>query len=987
MSKVQFSLNIVLDKHIGYVYIPYLLRNYKAEHFQKHKIITNQDVKNNIFPFTNWQHEIIKLTNSLTYLELNNQFNKKKATSTFPIFLDKVDKGTKKFITNTIENKLIKIAEFIKENSPLLFSISDRDSNIYPKDFIKIENERAKVNFVFKKNNENLIYKLNIRHKGKIIDLQADNLMVLTNKNPSIIYKNKMIWFENENFNGNKLKPFLNKKQIEYQKKHEAFLFEKFIKPAVKTFNCDISGFEFKSVEVKFKAYLYIEQTIFKDFIFTPFFVYNEFKTPFYSSQTQFIKVIDNKGVYSLESVKRDYKKEQEFLNKLAVLELVKTTKFYKHKVKFEDKYEFFKHSNAIILKLKNTDFIIVNRLFKNELSYEKSEIIYDYKANIDWFDLYITIKFGKLKIEFQDLKNHILNGIYEYILPDNTIAIIPKEWFTELNSFAKRTNHKNKTAIHKTHFSLLENNSLLAPNLEIKKRIDNFKIDKKLSLPITSVAKLRDYQVIGYNWLYKLTTHQFGVCLADDMGLGKTLQVITLLQKYFEENTTQLSIKDKHIANIEPHKSDMQLSLFDVVEERQSQSIENESTSNTWSSVLLVVPKSLIYNWILELEKFAPNLSFAIYHDNNRAQAFNKSINKKNIIITTYGVVRQDIDFLEQYNFSYLILDESHIIKNPNSKTYKSIIKLNSTYKISITGTPFENRLTDLWSQMNFLNDNILGDLPYFDKTYVSSIKNNSVAPELEELKTIIRPFIIRRLKKDVAKDLPEKIEHIVYCQMHKDQSKWYEEEKSKVRNELTVNKNKKSYIDILASINKLRQIAIHPTLQNVDSKFSSGKFETIIQYVLSIIEQGDKFLIFSSFVKHLQLFKDYFETQKIPYSMLTGKDNNRQEIVEEYEKSDDIKPFLISIKAGGVGINLTSANYVFIIDPWWNPFVEQQAIDRTHRIGQDKNVIVYRFISKDTIEEKIMTLQQSKLNMNDSIFDKEIVENIKLDKIISLI
>jgi len=219
----------------------------------------------------------------------------------------------------------------------------------------------------------------------------------------------------------------------------------------------------------------------------------------------------------------------------------------------------------------------------------------------------------------------------------------------------------------------------------------------------------------------------------------------------------------------------------------------------------------------------------------------------------------------------------------------------------------------------------------------------------------------------------------------MHHEQLELYEKEKSAIRNELMSGKN--NYMDVLAVLNRLRQIAIHPNLIDIKNEMTSGKFETIVQYIESIIEQGDKFLIFSSFVKHLELFKQYFENKDIAYSMLTGKDNNRQEIVDRFEKTDSIKPFLISIKAGGVGLNLTSANYVFIIDPWWNPFVERQAIDRTHRIGQDKNVIVYRFISKDSIEEKILFLQQSKIKMSDTLIEKDFAEKMKLDDLLSLI
>ena len=484
---------------------------------------------------------------------------------------------------------------------------------------------------------------------------------------------------------------------------------------------------------------------------------------------------------------------------------------------------------------------------------------------------------------------------------------------------------------------------------------------------------------------MFHLTQQQLGVCLADDMGLGKTLQVITLFQKYFEQhpkvsstNSSQF-VKDKHT------NTGKQLSLFDIPNEENHTIIEQKT--DTFKSVLLVLPKSLIYNWIVELEKFAPELTYSVFHDTKRKEIFYQSLHKKKLIITTYGIVREDIDFLQNYEFSYLVLDESQAIKNPKSKIFQAIIKIKSQYKISITGTPFENNLDDLWAQMHFLNTNILGGLSYFKKVYKIPIQQNSEATELVDLRNIIAPFILRRLKKEVAKELPQKTEQTVYCKMNIEQAEWYEKEKSKIRNELIKQKKSKNYVAVLAVLNRLRQISIHPKLVDKTTQMTSGKFDTIIQYINTIIEQGDKFLLFSSYVKHLKLFQEYFESQGIHYSILTGKDNNRQAIIEKYQQTDSIKPFLISIKAGGVGLNLTAANYVFIIDPWWNPFVEQQAIDRTHRIGQDKNVMVYKFIAKDSIEEKIQNLQQSKLKMSDALLDNNFVNKLKLTDLEELI
>ena len=983
MQDLHFAISIQKDTLLGYFFEPFLLEKTSNNYYSKHKKITNLDVESNTFNFKNWQLELIELCNSLTYVGLNKTHNKSKQKTSFPEFLKKADKKIQDFILHKVEEKQINIVDLIFENQPFLYFINVRERNIYKKDFIKIAPIKAKVAFEFEKSETNLVYKLLVFHHNKQLILQKENVYILTNKKPTIIYQNKFIRFNNEVFNGNKLKPFLTKKQIEYAPKHEAFLFEKFIKPAVRKFDCKVSGFDLTKKTGKPKPELVIEQTIYKDFIFTPYFDYKIRKVPFYATQKSFVNVIEENGNYAIEKIHRNSESEQQFLNILTKFGLDKQEKCFKLKLDFTNRYAFLEYLCFFIPKLQQAGFTITNHLVIKEVSYVIPKINYKTVAKQDWFDLYISVQFGKFTIEFQQLKDYILNDIHEFLLPDNTIAILPDTWFAELQAFAKRTDKNNKTSIPKTHYKMLEENTIFIPDATVQEKTAKFIVNKKTPLPQKSIAKLRDYQVFGYKWLYQFTQNNFGVCLADDMGLGKTLQVITMLQKYFEDNPNMQQENNNTIKS-DKQKS-IQLSLFDTpVLENNS---NTKSAENVWKSVLLVVPKSLIYNWIVELNKFASEISYAIYHNNERKDNFKSILHKKNIIITTYGIVRQDILFLEKYSFSYLILDESQAIKNPNSKTYQAIIKITSDHKVSITGTPIENNLTDLWAQMNFLNRNILGSLSHFKNKYISPIQNSPEAPELTEIKHLIKPFILRRLKKDVAKELPEKIEQIIYCTMHKEQAQWYEKEKYTIRKELISYKTEKNYINVLAAINKLRQIAINPRLLKPETFMTSGKFESIIQQMESVMEQGYKFLIFSSFVKHLQLFENYFKTNNIAYSILTGSDTNRKKIVDEYENSTDIKPFLISIKAGGVGLNLTSANYVFIIDPWWNPFIEQQAIDRTHRIGQDKTVMVYRFISKDSIEEKIINLQQSKLKMSNAVLEQDFTENLKLEDLLEVL
>ncbi len=987
MSNSIFSINIKKDKLLGYIFVPYFLSETERKYFTKSKRITPSDITNQKFSFAEWMIEVVKLSHSLSYPELNKRFNKQFTKISFAVFFENTNEKTVSFISSFIEKKKLNILQILEKEEPLIFAITDRDKNIYSEDLIKISHEAAKVKMIFEKRSDTLHYKIQVSHNDKPIDLHIDNIKIISNHSPSVIYKNSMFWFERKEFNGNKLKPFLKKSEIVVPTKLESIFFKKFIKPSVRNFECEVIGFKLHKSIVKPEVELRIEKTIFGDFIFTPYFIYQTNKIPFFSKQRSFVDVVENNGNYALKSIQRDYSIENLRINELKSLGLRQKDTHFRFSKTAKDKYEFSEQSGDLLLKLQQKGFKIINHLFAKEVSYSSAGLSYQSQQKQDWFDLYIKVQFGDFEIDFMQLKDYILTNKHEYELPDGTIAIIPNSWFSQLNALAKRTNRNNQTSIRKTHLKLLEKNEILKLDAEIKKSIHAFQVKKEVNLPKKSIAKLRDYQKTGFQWLYQLTQHQFGVCLADDMGLGKTLQVITLLQQYFEKYTKPAERVHSKLESFPV--TNFQYSLFaeDLSINSDNKNNEDKNNESSFQSVLLIVPKSLIFNWIVELKKFSPELTYSIHHTSNRDENLKNVIHQKNIIITTYGVVRRDIELLKRHQFSYLILDESQAIKNPNSKTYQAAIQLDSQYRVSMTGTPIENNLTDLWSQMNFLNPNILGTLNFFENAYKNQIQKNIVTPELEELKSIISPFILRRLKKDVTKELPEKIEQTIYCEMLPDQSELYEKEKSVIRNELISGKNKGNYMDVLAILNRLRQIAIHPNLLGEKYEMPSGKFETIVQYMESIIEQGDKFLVFSSFVKHLNLFKKHFEDKDISFEMLTGKDNNRQQIVDRFQKTDSIKPFLISIKAGGVGLNLTSANYVFIIDPWWNPFVEKQAIDRTHRIGQDKNVMVYRFISKDSIEEKIQQLQQTKLRMSDSLIEKEISEKIKLKDLLQLI
>ncbi|MCP4163356.1 MAG: DEAD/DEAH box helicase [Deltaproteobacteria bacterium] len=454
---------------------------------------------------------------------------------------------------------------------------------------------------------------------------------------------------------------------------------------------------------------------------------------------------------------------------------------------------------------------------------------------------------------------------------------------------------------------------------------INRYKIDKSLS------KILRPYQTLGVNWLRTLFDLGLNGILADDMGLGKTLQVLTLLKMLKKEKKLN-----------EP--------------------------------VLLIVPKTLIYNWELEIEKFTKDLSYYVYAGSKRISDTNL-FKKNDIVITSYGLIRTEITLFCSMTFDYIILDEAHTIKNPYSMISKAIKKIPSVSRLSLTGTPVENTPSDLWSQFDFLMPGFLYGIKKFKDRY-SVHKEN-----LKELHVKSKPYILRRLKTEVLAELPEKTEISMYCEFSKEQKAIYDE--ALLRSRDAIDENTRTF-SILPLILKLRQIACHPALAvtNLNKTVTSGKMENVLKSAVDIISSGHKILIFSQFTGHLKITENLFNSNEIKSFYLDGKTKKRTEVIENFKNFKEPCVFFISIKTGGVGLNLTEASYVFLLDPWWNPAVENQAIDRCYRIGQKKPVTVYRFITKDSIEEKVNELKSVKREMEQTVIDKSDIDYVPLNQ-----
>ncbi|MBN2736766.1 MAG: DEAD/DEAH box helicase family protein [Spirochaetales bacterium] len=455
----------------------------------------------------------------------------------------------------------------------------------------------------------------------------------------------------------------------------------------------------------------------------------------------------------------------------------------------------------------------------------------------------------------------------------------------------------------------------------------------RQAAQPRSFTGTLRSYQQAGYNWLLFLHRAGLNGCLADDMGLGKTIQTLAFMQKLKEMN--QLSPS------------------------------------------LLVVPIVTLSNWEDEMSRFTPEIMFIRHAGPRRAKTLKELLGFE-VIIVTYHTLRNDIELFQQFEFSYIILDEAHQIKNSSSQVFRSVRLLKSQHRLSLTGTPIENTTLELWSQMNFLNPGLLGSKKKFHDNFVKAIEKQDDGDKADILRKTIYPFILRRKKEDVLEELPDKEESVFWCEMDNKQSVFYHELREYYRDQINrsfkAGNSKGASSVIFESLLKLRQAALFPGMVGEDFEtVESCKFQAFKEIAARSIEGNHRMLVFSQFIGSLERIGRYFKKQDIPYLLLTGASKDRGALVKEFQTGDSIPFFLISLKAGGVGITLTKADYVVLFDPWWNPALESQAIDRSHRMGQKNPVLAYKMIVRDTIEEKVLRLQHKKQKIASDLITEE--------------
>ena len=587
-----------------------------------------------------------------------------------------------------------------------------------------------------------------------------------------------------------------------------------------------------------------------------------------------------------------------------------------------------------VVRELTDADWDVVA---KGKLMRTASSFKTELTTETDWFDVHATADFGGMTVSLPQLLGALRKRQDYVVLDDGSHGMLPEDWLQRYGRLANVAEAEDgKMRFRKSQALLLD--ALLAEQENVTSdrsfkticnRINNFQGIKPGKAPRGFHGELRDYQKNGVGWFGFLRDFDFGGCLADDMGLGKTIQVLSMLEA---RRTQRLKKGEERLPS------------------------------------LAVVPKSLIFNWVDEAARFTPNLRVLNYTGLER-EACLAGLSGGDLLVTTYGTLRRDIEQLREIKFDYAILDEAQAIKNGNSQSAKACRLLTSSHRLAMTGTPVENHLGELWSLFDFLNPGMLGNSSAFKSLTSGNVQDGS----MEWLSQSLRPFMLRRTKDQVLDELPEKNEQTLYCEMSPKQKKLYGELRDHYRSHVTNKVDevgiKRSKIHVLEALLRLRQAACDPRLIDKASKVHGAKIDLLIEQLQETVDEGHKALVFSQFTSLLSLVRARVEEQGWDYEYLDGRTRKRGDKVRRFQEEDNCKLFLISLKAGGHGLNLTAADYVFILDPWWNPAVEAQAIDRAHRMGQTRPVMAYRIICRDTVEEKILTLQQSKRDLADSI------------------
>ncbi|MBC7774720.1 MAG: DEAD/DEAH box helicase [Phycisphaerae bacterium] len=864
------------------------------------------------------------------------------------------DPATKPIVEKFIFSKLdVFFSEITQHQLPLTL---DAEHKTLAKDVLLHCSESELIPHLFFKKNPGagIEYRLRLGTETEHWDICEHDVSPLTNTDPAWILDGHTL-YRVPGINGNMVKPFRQKEAVLIPPDKARTYFRQFIAKSVRRSRVEAEGFRVERAEhLRSTRLEATENVLEQQWLLKPVFEYDgaEFAYGDHRDRTTALDVPpDEAGEITVHLICRDAAAEQERIDLLNNMGLKQSDHLYTADTenRLDGLLRWLAQHRAA---LEAAGFrLVAPQIEGKTISLTTGELSLRSEAAGDWFDVQGQIQVGTYTFSFQRLIPHLLRRDPYFPLPDDTFFLIPEEWFARYSDLATSIQAQGDALrLPKALYTLLQGAEVESTADEWPV-IDPQQIDYHPSENLK--ASLRPYQLAGVKWLIGHCQHGLGACLADDMGLGKTLQTIATL----------LWAKENLLAKDDPEGSSAagQLDIFSA-----------HRTALRPLSALVILPASLVFNWQRELAQFAPSL-FVYAHVGPNRQKHLSTLSTHDVVLTTYHTARQDLALLEKVGWKFIVLDESQQIKNRESDISKVVRGLHGQHKISLSGTPIENSLADLWTQMEFINPATLGSYPAFREQFQTPIERQSDERAKARLFNRVQPFFLRRTKEEVAPELPPLSTQVFYCEMAEAQRKRYEGVKSAVRNEiLALFDDPKTRFQALQALLRLRQLACHPVLADGAYEGASGKTEDVLAQWDLVRRAGHKVLFFSAFEQHLQVFKRALETEKTPFAWLTGDTPmpERARAVEHFQTDSRVQAFLMTLGAGGVGLNLTAADYVFILDPWWNPAKEDQAIARAHRIGQAHPVTALRFIARDTVEEKIILLQERKRQLGRDLF-----------------
>lgn len=869
-------------------------------------------------------------------------------------FWEKADGKMQQYVKQMADKSLNALIETASRLGIHLFFRENNKGELLKKNELSLATTIAIPQMIFKKSEEGIEYSLQLKLNESKVIVPCEHRPFVFSDLPCTFLLGHLIYALPEGFSGKLLSPFLNKPTTFIPQRIQNDYFRRFILKNTYKTEIQAEGFDIVEEEHERRCSIQLEKDIYGDAVFNVQFIYGDVAFGMNDKRKLYVRLEEEADSFRFIKFTRDGKWE---------LEMKKCLDEELHMPEKGSLANLIEWAKVHLEDLKQAG-IELRQPATNAYYIGDAVISQSSQWNNDWLKIHIEIHLDNgIVIPFLALRDCILNGEQEYVMEDGSIFLIPDEWFARYGGVMifGRVEEKD-ISLHRCQMPIVE-------AMGIHNDGDGI---EDLSVPQGLKAQLRHYQQTGFEWLYRHFATQTGCCLSDDMGLGKTIQTIALLLKY--KATCRRS---EQVVATGSHSL---VNLFSN-EEMKGETItcSDQSAGIPFRTTLVISPASVVYNWRNELHRFAPQLMVCEYigtTDERRQKR--QALMSWDVVLTTYQTLRNDIEYLSKLHFGIIVFDESQNFKNRSSQLYQSVVRLQAYHRIALSGTPLENSLSDLWSLMNVLNPTLLGNHTTFQRSYINPISLNMQDKKSDILRTLISPYFLKRTKEDVLPDLPERVDELVMCEMTPEQQSIYQEELSSARNLLLIahtpaenalqNDASVSNVHVLTAINRLRQIACHPLLAGKEGA-DSGKFMEIFSRLEMLYETEHKVLIFSEYVSFLELVGGEMARRNWTYEILTGETKNREAVINRFSDTPSCHFFLISLKAGGVGLNLTSADYVFMLDPWWNRAAEEQAISRAHRIGQQRSVFVYRFISCGTLEEDILQLQDRKQSLIEAV------------------